>query len=380
MKKISIMGSTGSIGKQTLQVIDETGGFEVTALSCGSDIVLLEEQIRKYKPKMACVYNEDKAKELKCKVSDLDTKILTGMDGLIEAASGSGADVLLAAIVGMMGIKPTIAAINAGLDIAFANKETLVTAGHIIMPLIKEKGVKLLPVDSEHSAIFQCLHGEKGNPLEKILLTCSGGPFRGKSLDELKAITPADALKHPKWNMGKKITIDSATLVNKGLEVMEAMWLFDTPFEKIEVVVHPQSVIHSMVQFEDGSIKAQLGSPDMRVPIEYALFYPERKHLSVERVDFFKLQHLTFEKPDLNTFKGLRLAFDALKAGGSAPTVYNAANEEAVKMFLSGELSFLGIADSIEKALDTVKLNPNPSLDEVLEIEKETRELVKSFK
>ncbi len=380
MKKISIMGSTGSIGKQTLQVIDETGGFEVTALSCGSDIVLLEEQIRKYKPKMACVYNEDKAKELKCKVSDLDVKILSGMDGLVEAASGSGADVLLAAIVGMMGIKPTIAAINAGLDIAFANKETLVTAGHIIMPLIKEKGVKLLPVDSEHSAIFQCLHGEKDNPLEKIFLTCSGGPFRGKSLDELKTITPSDALKHPKWNMGRKITIDSATLVNKGLEVMEAMWLFDTPFEKIEVVVHPQSVIHSMVQFEDGSIKAQLGSPDMRVPIEYALFYPERKHLSVERVDFFKLQQLTFEKPDLNTFKGLRLAFNALSFGGSAPTVYNAANEEAVRMFLSGELSFLGIADSIEKALDTIKLNPNPSLYEVLEIEKETRELVKSFK
>ncbi|MCR5388042.1 MAG: 1-deoxy-D-xylulose-5-phosphate reductoisomerase, partial [Lachnospiraceae bacterium] len=253
-------------------------------------------------------------------------------------------------------------------------------AGHIIMPLIKEKGVKLLPVDSEHSAIFQCLHGEKDNPLEKIFLTCSGGPFRGKSLDELKTITPSDALKHPKWSMGRKITIDSATLVNKGLEVMEAMWLFDMPYEKIEVVVHPQSVIHSMVQFEDGSIKAQLGSPDMRVPIEYALFYPGRKHLSVERVDFFKLQSLTFEKPDLNTFKGLRLAFDALKTGGSAPTVYNAANEEAVRMFLSGELSFLGIADSIEKALDTVKVKPNPSLDEVLEIEKETRELVKAFK
>ena len=341
MKKIAILGSTGSIGTQTLEVARNNGDLEITALAAGSNIDLLERQIREFRPPLAAVWTEEKAKELRIRTADLDVKIVSGMEGLLEVAAQPESEILVTAIVGMIGIRPTIAAMKAGKDIALANKETLVTAGHIIMPLAKEKGVRILPVDSEHSAIFQCLNGENRVQLKKILLTASGGPFRGKKKEELKNVQVEDALKHPNWHMGRKITIDSATLVNKGLEMMEARWLFGVEPDNIQIVVQPKSIIHSMVEFVDGAVIAQLGTPDMKLPIQYALYYPERRYLPGDRLDFWTLGQITFEKPDMENFPGLRLAFDAAAAGGSLPTVYNAANERAVAMFLEKKIGFL---------------------------------------
>ena len=329
MKKIAILGSTGSIGTQTLEIVRTNGDLEVTALAAGNNIDLLEKQIREFKPKLAAVWKEERANELKDKINDLDVKVVSGMDGLLEVARQPESEILVTAIVGMIGILPTIEAINAGKDIALANKETLVTAGHIIMPLAKEKGVSILPVDSEHSAIFQSLQGGQQKALHKILLTASGGPFRGKKLEDLANIQVEDALKHPNWAMGRKITIDSSTMVNKGLEVIEAKWLFGVDVDQIQVVVQPQSIIHSMVEYEDGAVIAQLGTPDMKLPIQYALYYPERRYLPGDRLDFSTLQQITFEQPDLETFYGLKLAFEAGRTGGSLPTVLNAANEKA---------------------------------------------------
>ena len=338
MKKIAILGSTGSIGTQTLEIVRTNGDLEVTALAAGNNIDLLEKQIREFKPKLAAVWKEERANELKDKINDLDVKVVSGMDGLLEVARQPESEILVTAIVGMIGILPTIEAINAGKDIALANKETLVTAGHIIMPLAKEKGVSILPVDSEHSAIFQSLQGGQQKALHKILLTASGGPFRGKKLEDLENIQVEDALKHPNWAMGRKITIDSSTMVNKGLEVIEAKWLFGVDVDQIQVVVQPQSIIHSMVEYEDGAVIAQLGTPDMKLPIQYALYYPERRYLPGDRLDFSTLQQITFEQPDLETFYGLKLAFEAGRTGGSLPTVLNAANEKAVALFLDRKL------------------------------------------
>jgi 1-deoxy-D-xylulose-5-phosphate reductoisomerase len=381
MKKIAVLGSTGSIGTQTLDISREHKDLlKVTALAAGSNIELLEEQAREFLPDIICVYREDKAIQLKNNIKDLPVKVVTGMEGLIECATASAVDTVVTAMVGMIGIKPTIEAIKAGKNIALANKETLVTAGHIIMPLIKEKNVALLPVDSEHCAIFQALNGENRKKIDKILLTASGGPFRGRKLEELKEIQPKDALKHPNWAMGRKITIDSATMVNKGLEVMEAAWLFEVSLDQIQVVVHPQSVIHSMVEYIDGSIIAQLGVPDMRLPIQYALFYPERKHFTKsERVDFTKLKQLTFEEPDMDTFYGLRLAYEAGKTGGSMPTVYNAANEWAVAEFLKGTIRFLDIPELIHESMKQHKLIQAPTLNEILNTEQQTYDFIKGL-
>ncbi len=378
MKKIAILGSTGSIGTQTLEVVRNNDDLCVTALSAGNNIQKLEEQIREFKPKYAVVFQEEKAKELEIAVADLEVKVLSGMDGLLTIATMKEADILVTAIVGMIGIRPTIAAIESGKDIALANKETLVTAGHIIMKLAKEHGVKILPVDSEHSAIFQCLNGENQREIDKLLLTASGGPFRGKKREQLETVTLADALKHPNWVMGRKITIDSSTLVNKGLEVIEAKWLFDVSFDQIEVVVQPQSVIHSMVQFVDGGIMAQLGTPDMRLPIQYALYYPERRPLPGERLDFMKLKSLTFESPDTDTFRGLFLAYEAGKAGGSMPTVFNAANERAVAKFLEEKIKYLDIIEIIDTCMKKHCIVENPSVDEILEAEQWTYEFIES--
>ena len=369
MKRIAILGSTGSIGTQTLEVVRENGDIEVLGLAAGSNITLLEEQIRQFHPRLAAVWSEEKARELRTRIADTDTKVVSGMDGLIEVSILKDTEILVTAIVGMIGIRPTIEAIKAGKDIALANKETLVTAGHIIMPLAAEKNVSILPVDSEHSAIFQSLQGNEHKAIHKILLTASGGPFRGKTEEELLDIKVEDALKHPNWSMGQKITIDSATLVNKGLEVMEARWLFDVDYDQIEVVVQPQSIIHSMVQFVDGAILAQLGTPDMKVPIEYALFYPERRHLSGERLDFGTLKSITFEKPDYEVFRGLSLALDAGKEGGTMPTVFNAANEKAVAKFLKREIGYLEIIRLIEKCMNAHQIKENPSLEEILATE-----------
>lgn len=380
MKKISILGSTGSIGTQTLEVARNNGDIQVTALAAGRNIALLEKQIREFKPSLACVWDEEKAKELKAAVADLPVKVVSGMDGLIQAAADTEAEIVVTAVVGMIGIRPTIAAMEAGKDIALANKETLVTAGHIIMKLARDKGVRLLPVDSEHSAIFQCLNGEKehGNRIHKILLTASGGPFRGWTREQLKNVSAADALKHPNWSMGHKITIDSSTMVNKGLEVMEAKWLFGVEMEQIQVVVQPQSIIHSMVEFEDGAVMAQLGTPDMKLPIQYALYYPERRYLPGERLDFSALTEIRFEKPDMETFRGLKLAYQAGKTGGTLPVVYNAANEKAVGKFLKGEISYLTIIDMIEESMKAHRVIQEPSVEEILEAEKETYELIES--
>ena len=378
MKKIAILGSTGSIGTQTLEVVRNNDDLCVTALSAGNNIQKLEEQIREFKPKYAVVFQEEKAKELEIAVADLEVKVLSGMDGLLTIATMKEADILVTAIVGMIGIRPTIAAIESGKDIALANKETLVTAGHIIMKLAKEHGVKILPVDSEHSAIFQCLNGENQREIDKLLLTASGGPFRGKKREQLETVTLADALKHPNWVMGRKITIDSSTLVNKGLEVIEAKWLFDISFDQSEVVVQPQSVIHSMVQFVDGGIMAQLGTPDMRLPIQYALYYPERRPLPGERLDFMKLKSLTFESPDTDTFRGLFLAYEAGKAGGSMPTVFNAANERAVAKFLEEKIKYLDIIEIIDTCMKKHCIVENPSVDEILEAEQWTYEFIES--
>ena len=376
IKKLSILGSTGSIGTQTLEVVRNNGDIRVTALAAGSNIALLEKQIREFRPSLACVWDPEKAKELKTAVADLPVRVVSGMDGLLEAAVEPEAQIAVTAVVGMIGIRPTIAAMEAGKDIALANKETLVTAGHLIMPLAREKGVRILPVDSEHSAVFQCLNGENRRQIHKILLTASGGPFRGRTMDEMKNVTVEDALKHPNWSMGKKITIDSSTMVNKGLEVMEARWLFDVEMDQIQVVIQPKSIIHSMVEFEDGAVMAQLGTPDMKLPIQYALYYPERRFLPGERLDFWKLNQISFEKPDFDNFPGLKLAYEAGKTGGSLPTVYNAANEFAVSEFLNRRISYTDIQRMIEKAMRNHKTVMNPTVAQILEAEEETRMLL----
>lgn len=377
MKKIAILGSTGSIGTQTLEIIRNNEDLSVVALAAGRNVELMEKQIREFAPKLAVMWSKEAAEDLRARIKDTDVKVACGMEGLIEAATLPEAEVLVTAIVGMIGIRPTIAAINAGKTIALANKETLVCAGHIIMPLIKEKKVPLLPVDSEHSAIFQSLQGQPKERLAKILLTASGGPFRGKKREELVNIRPEDALKHPNWSMGRKITIDSSTLVNKGLEVMEAHWLFDTPYDKIQVVVQPQSVIHSMVEYEDGGIMAQLGTADMKLPIQYALFYPDRRFLPGKRLDFYELSGITFEKPDTDTFRGLLLGYRAGETGGSMPTVYNAANEMAVGLFLDGKIGYLKITELIEECMEVHKLIVNPSVEEILQTEQWTYNYIK---
>lgn len=378
MKKIAILGSTGSIGTQTLEIVRSHPGLQVTALVAAGSVEKMEEQIREFCPRVVAMWSEKAAADLRIRVADTNVRILSGMEGLLEVAALPESQVLVTAIVGMIGIKPTIAAIGAGKDIALANKETLVTAGHVIMPLAREHGVSILPVDSEHSAIFQSLRGEPqedGNrKLEKILLTASGGPFRGKTRAELQNVQVEDALRHPNWSMGKKITIDSSTLVNKGLEMMEAKWLFGVEPDKIQVVVHPQSILHSAVQFVDGSIIGQLGMPDMKLPIQYALFYPHRERMEGKRVDLFQLRQLTFEEPDPETFKGLKLAYEAAEAGGSMPTVYNAANEKAVELFLSRKISYLQIADLIGEAMGRHRAIKNPTVEEILEVEAEVRE------
>lgn len=378
MKNIAILGSTGSIGTQTLQIVREQGDLKVQALAAGRNTRLLEAQIREFKPKLAAVWDEKDAADLRIRVQDLPVQIVSGMDGLIDAAVMPDSEILVTAIVGMIGLKPTVAAIQAGKDIALANKETLVTAGHLIMPLARKCRVSILPVDSEHSAIFQSLNGEDGNRIHKILLTASGGPFRGKTREELAGMQVEDALKHPNWSMGKKITVDSATMVNKGLEVMEAKWLFGTDLDRIQVVVQPQSVIHSMVEYEDGSIMAQLGTPDMRLPIQYALYYPKRRPMSGRRLDFFELGSITFERPDMDTFEGLRLAYEAAKRGGNMPAVFNAANECAVAKFLNRSISFLEITQIINDCMLNCEYIDHPKLDEILETEHSVCERIES--
>lgn len=370
MKKIAILGSTGSIGTQTLDVVREhSDELQVVALAAGSNKERLKEQIKEFHPKLVSLSDEKKAQELKEELAGEQVEVVCGMEGLIEVAGADSADVVVTAVVGMMGILPTMEAIKKGKDIALANKETLVTAGHLIIPMAKEYGVSILPVDSEHSAIFQSLQGEPKAALDKILLTASGGPFRGKSAEFLETVTLEDALNHPNWSMGPKITIDSSTMVNKGLEVMEAKWLFGVDYSQIEVVIQPQSIIHSMVQYVDGAIIAQLGTPDMRVPIEYALFYPERRSFSGDRLDFSKLSQITFEKPDYKVFRGLSLAIEAGKTGGTMPTVFNAANERAVAKFLKGEIKYTDIVRSIEKCMDAHKVSAHPDLEEILATE-----------
>ena len=378
MKTIAILGSTGSIGTQTLEVAEANGDLRVAALAAGSNVELLERQIRKFHPKLAALASEEAAKDLRVRVRDLDGRIVSGMEGLIEVSVMPETDILVTAIVGMIGIRPTIAAIEAGKDIALANKETLVTAGHIIMPLAKEKNVRILPVDSEHSAVFQALNGENGKQVSRIPLTASGGPFRGKTRKELENVQPEDALKHPNWAMGQKITIDSATLVNKGLEVMEAKWLFGAELEQIEVVVQPQSVIHSMVEFTDGAVMAQLGTPDMKLPIQYALYYPERRYLGGERLDFGSMGRLTFEEPDEETFLGLPLAFQAARDGGSMPTVFNAANECAVSRFLHKQIRFLDIYEILQACMEEHHVVENPAVEEILAAEQMTYEFIEN--
>ena len=378
MKRISILGSTGSIGTQTLDIVRANNDLEVVAIAASTSIEALEKQIREFKPKLVCAYNEKAARELKVRVADTDVKVVSGMDGLIECAVISEADIVVTAFVGMIGIRPTLEAIKSGKDIALANKETLVTAGHIVMKMAEEYNVKILPVDSEHSAIFQSLNGENRKEIDKILLTASGGPFRGWTREQMKDVQVEDALKHPNWSMGKKITIDSATMVNKGLEVIEAKWLFGVGLDDIQVVVQPQSLIHSMVQFKDGGIIAQLGTPDMRLPIQYALYYPSRKYLAGERVDFAKIGKITFEDPDPKNFVGLQLAYDAATAGGSMPTVFNAANEKAVAKFLNREIKFLEITYIINYCMDNHKVIENPSVEEILDIEQWAYETIES--
>ncbi|MBQ8816892.1 MAG: 1-deoxy-D-xylulose-5-phosphate reductoisomerase [Lachnospiraceae bacterium] len=380
MKKIGILGSTGSIGTQTLEIVRAySEDLQVTVLAAGTNVTLMEAQMREFKPEAVVMWSEEAASDLRIRTADLEIPVLSGMEGLLEISVWENMDVLVTALVGMIGIRPTIAAIQAGKDIALANKETLVTAGHIIMPLAKKHGVSILPVDSEHSAIFQSMQGEKRSQVQKILLTASGGPFRGRKLEELRTMQVEDALKHPNWSMGRKITIDSATLVNKGLEVIEAKWLFDVSLDQIQVVVHPQSIIHSMVEYVDGGIMAQLGAPDMKLPIQYALFYPDRRPLEGKRVDFYELGQMTFEKPDNETFKGLALAYEAARIGGSMPTVFNAANEKAVALFLDKKISFLQIADIIETCMSKHEVLGAPSVEEILAVEQQTYESVEAL-
>lgn len=378
MKRIAILGSTGSIGTQTLDVVRANGDIQVLGLAAGRNIMKLEEQIREFHPVLAAVWDEQAAKDLEVRIRDTDTRVVSGMDGLLELSAMEGPEILVTAIVGMLGIRPTMEAIRAGKDIALANKETLVTAGHLIMAMAKEYGVRILPVDSEHSAVFQALNGESRKEIHKLLITASGGPFRGKKRKDLERVTVADTLKHPNWVMGQKITVDSATLVNKGLEVMEARWLFDVDLDHIQVVVQPQSVIHSMVEFKDGAVMAQLGTPDMRLPIQYALYYPERRYLEGERLDFAALKEITFEEPDTETFLGLPMAISAAKEGGSMPTVFNAANELAVKKFLHQEINFLDIYDIIGQSMERHKKTEHPDLEEILAAEQETYRWIES--
>lgn len=380
MKKIAILGSTGSIGTQTLDIVrNNARELEVVALAAGSNVELMEAQIREFHPQVAVMWSEEAAAQLRIRVADCLVRVLQGMEGLLEIAVLPQAEVLVTAIVGMIGIRPTIAAIRAGKDIALANKETLVCAGHIIMPLARECGVSILPVDSEHSAIFQSLNGEPAGRISRILLTASGGPFRGRTREQLTGVQVEDALKHPNWAMGRKITIDSSTLVNKGLEVMEAKWLFDVEPEQIQVVVHPQSIIHSMVEYIDGAVIAQLGVPDMKLPIQYALFYPDRKVMRDNRVDFFKLGSVTFEEPDMETFYGLKLAYQALKQGGSMPTVYNAANEKAVALFLERKIGYLQIPELIQRCMEHHELTENPNVEEILAAEQSVYDYIKEL-
>ena len=378
MKKIAILGSTGSIGTQTLDVVRGNKDIQVLGISAGRNILKLEEQVREFHPRLVAVWDEQAAKDLQIRIADLPVEVVSGMDGLLQLARMDETDILVTAVVGMIGIRPTMEAICAGKDIALANKETLVTAGHLIMPLAKEKGVQILPVDSEHSAIFQAIHGENKKEIHKLLITASGGPFRGRKREDLQQVTVADTLKHPNWVMGQKITVDSATLVNKGLEVMEARWLFDVDLDHIQVVVQPQSIIHSMVEFKDGAVMAQLGTPDMRLPIQYALYYPERRYLDGERLDFHKLRQITFEEPDMDTFLGLPMAIQAAQAGGSMPTVFNAANELAVKLFLQEKIRFLDIYEIIGQSMGRHKVIRHPDLDQILAVEKETYRWIES--
>lgn len=378
MKKIAILGSTGSIGTQTLEIVREQGGLEVVALAAGTNVKLMETQIREFHPRIACMWDEEAGKLLKEAISDLDTKVVCGMDGLLEIAVMPESEMLVTAIVGMIGIRPTIAAIESKKDIALANKETLVTAGHIIMPLAAKRGVSILPVDSEHSAIFQSLQGQDKDGIDKILLTASGGPFRGKKREELIHMTAADALKHPNWSMGRKITIDSASLVNKGLEVIEAKWLFDVNLDQIQVLIQPQSILHSAVQFKDGAVIGQMGVPDMKLPIQYALFYPKRLPMQNNQVDFYELANMTFEKPDMETFEGLSMAYEASRIGGSMPTVFNAANEKAVALFLDNKIKFLQIYDLIRSSMENHKVVDNPTVEQILAAEQECYDFIKS--
>ena len=378
MKNIAILGSTGSIGTQTLNIVRANKDLNVVAIAAGSNVKKLEEQVREFRPEIVCVYNENAASDLKVAIADTNVKVVSGMEGLIETAIYETAQIVVTAFVGMIGIRPTLEAIKVGKDIALANKETLVTAGHLVIKAAKDYGVKILPVDSEHSAIFQALNGENKKEIDKILLTASGGPFRGWNREQMKNVRVEDALKHPNWTMGQKITIDSATMVNKGLEVIEAKWLFDVDFEDVQVVVQPQSLIHSMVQFRDGAIMAQLGTPDMRLPIQYALYYPERRVLSGERVDFGKVAQITFENPDMDNFIGLKMAYEAGRIGGSMPTVFNAANERAVAKFLDRKIGFLDITEIIQYCMKEHKKIENPSVNEILEIEQWAYELIEN--
>ncbi|MDE6875750.1 MAG: 1-deoxy-D-xylulose-5-phosphate reductoisomerase [Lachnospiraceae bacterium] len=379
MRVISVLGSTGSIGTQALDVVrNNLADVRVAALAVFGSIDLLERQVREFLPRLVCVYDEKRAADFKMRVRDLSVEVVTGMDGLIACALAAEADMVLSAVVGMIGIRPVMEAICAGKDIALANKETLVTAGHLIMPLAKEHGVRLLPVDSEHSAIFQSLQGGGGRA-EKLILTASGGPFRGKKRKELVGVTVEQALRHPNWSMGRKITIDSATMVNKGLEVMEACWLFDMPADKIEVVIHPQSVVHSAVEYEDGAVIAQLGMPDMKLPIQYALFYPQRRYFPGKRLSLAEYGSLTFERPDMEQLPGLSLALDALRAGGSMPVVYNAANEYAVARFLDREIRFIDITEWIGRAMQAHSVIHNPSLAQILKAEEETKSFLQEL-
>ena len=377
MKKIGILGSTGSIGTQTLDIVRKEKDLKVVSMAAGSNVKLMEQQVREFQPRLVAMWSEEAAADLRTRLGDMPVKVVCGMEGLLEVSTAEEMEVLVTGIVGMIGIKPTIAAIEQGKTIALANKETLVTAGHIIMPLAAAKGVSILPVDSEHSAIFQSLNGERKERVSRILLTASGGPFRGKTRQELESMTVEDALKHPNWSMGKKVTIDSASLCNKGLEVMEAKWLFDVELDQIQVLVHPQSIVHSGVEYVDGGIMAQLGVPDMKLPIQYALFYPDRRPMDTGRVDFFRLKQLTFEEPDTETFRGLALAYQAARQGGSMPTVFNAANEKAVALFLQKKIRFLQIPELIEESMEAHKVIADPTVDQILETEAATYEFIK---
>ena len=376
MKKISILGSTGSIGTQTLQIVRENDDIEVIALSAGSNVSLLERQVREFAPQFVSLWEEKTAADLRTRIADLNVPVLSGLEGLTAVATAQDAQTVVTGIVGMLGVRPTIAAIKAGKTIALANKETLVTAGHIIMPLAAQCGVQILPVDSEHSAIFQSLNGERNNQIDKILLTASGGAFRGKTREQLEKIDPAQALVNPNWVMGKKVTVDSSTLINKGLEVMEARWLFDVRPDQIQVVVQPESIVHSMVQFADGAVMAQLGVPDMKLPIQYAIYYPERRYLGGARLDFWSLGQLTFEKPDMETFYGLKLAYQAIETGGNMPTVFNAANERAVPLFLGGKIRYLEIPEIVQRCMEDIAFTADPDVDQILDTERAVDEYI----